>query len=450
VNFIIFVNIIVIIISFFLPNEFLKMDSYILYGIQFFTMIPYLIKKLMYVKNAFLPTFFALFYYLINQFLGSILIPRDYGWNKEFTSDLLSINNYNIIISYFLLANLVLFIISYLAIKKLNTTFSNFPIKLKELRISFKLELIWFIIFIGVFTAISYFEVFMFFSFQLAIFIILFSYIAYHKKWYRFIIYLLSLYIMVLYSFESKREVVVVLFLILFVETYHSRSLIQFTIKKLITYILGFVVFIGLILISSILRGYGDYGAISLPNAITYVPQYINSDIFIDGITDNLELNYSYGVAVTSMDMIVKGELNHQYGLTIIKLLFLPIPRDIFPNKPESIMQLYTKKRDPTYWEMGGSLPVIFPSEMYLNFNYLGLFFYALIWTLINNTFIYFHSLNKRGLLYFSFIFGFIIVLFFARGSGFEQYVLYYLFSIPIILFHLSLKYLVSNNKPRN
>jgi hypothetical protein len=241
---------------------------------------------------------------------------------------------------------------------------------------------------------------------------------------------------MIVFNFENKREVIVALFAVFFLEAYHQRWLIQFTLSKIISYLIGITLFFVLIFTTSILRGYGEYGAKTLFSAASYIPDYMTSDIFVDGLTDNLELNYSYSTAVTSMDMVIKGEIKYQYGLTILKIFFLPIPRDVFPDKPGSIMQIYTQKYQPDFWDEGGSLPVILPADMFANFNILGIIPFILICLCLDVFFIRFHLATTRGIKYFTYFFLFITILFLARGSGLELYFLFYIFAFPFLIIY--------------
>ena len=448
---IIFLNSLILLLACFLPNKYLSFHSYLLYGCQFLTLIPFLLSKLRYVKNFFLPSFFILLYYLINQSIGAYLVPRGFGFNNWFEPYLVKIDNYNQIVSYFIVCNFTLFIICMRSLKKLEKidtlqTRGNLKITVYD----FYLDLIRIFASIMLFLVFCYINIYSLFSFQLAIIIILCSYLAYSKNHYRFLIYFIFLFLMVKFNFENKREVIISLFSMFFLETYYSRVALQFTFKKISLYFSALFLFLFLILSSSILRGYGSYGAENFSTAITYIPDYIESDIFIDGLTDNLELNYSYGTGVSAMNMIIKGDLQYQYGYTLLKLFFLPIPRDLISFKPESIMQMFTKKFNPSFWAEGGSLPVIFPVDMYLNFQFLGFLVMGLIISLLDNIFLIFHKLRTRSFLYFSFLFLFITILAFARGSGIELYILYYLVIVPFLLVYILSRMLIKNRVQSN
>lgn len=431
-------NIVLLILSCFLPNQFLVLHSYVLFGIQFITLIPFLLSKLKYLKNFFLPSFFILLYFLINESLGSFLVPRGFGFNNWFEPYLAKIENYNLIASYLIVCNFTIFIVCIGSLKKLIVIDSIDPKgNLRIIKFDIIIDIIRILSSIILFLMFSYFDIYSLFSFQLVIIIILCSYLAYFQKTIRFLVYIVFLVLMVKFNFENKREVVISLFAMIFLEAYYSRIILQFTLKKIALYLSGIFLFFFLVLTSSILRGYGSFEAETFSTAATYLPDYVESDIFVDGITDNLELNYSYGTGISAMNMIIKGDLPYQYGYTLLKLFFLPISRDIITFKPESIMQMFTKKFYPSFWAEGGSLPVILPVDMFLNFHFLGFLATGLIVYLLDFIFMKFHQLQHRSFIYFSFIFLFSTILAFARGSGIDLYFFYYIVIIPFLIVYI-------------
>ncbi len=431
-------NIVLLILACLLPNQFLAFHSYVIFGIQFLTLIPFLLSKLKYLKNFFLPSFFILLYFLINESLGSFLVTRGFGFTNWFDSYLAKIENYNLIVSYLVVCNFTIFTVCMRTLKKLNLTDSIDPKRnLRTMKFDFILDIVRIFTSIILFLLFSYFDIYSLFSFQLAIIIILCSYLSYFKKTIRFLVYLVFLILMVKFNFENKREVVISLFAMIFLEAYYSRIKLQFTFKKIVFYFFGIFLFFFLVLTSSILRGYGSFEADTFSTAATYLPDYVESDFFVDGLTDNLELNYSYGTGISAMNMIIVGDLPHQYGYTLLKLFFLPIPRDMITFKPESIMQMFTKKFYPSFWAEGGSLPVILPVDMFLNFHFLGFLATGIIIYLLDFIFMKFHQLQHRSFLYFSFIFLFSTILAFARGSGIDLYFFYYIVIIPFLLVYI-------------
>jgi hypothetical protein len=191
--------------------------------------------------------------------------------------------------------------------------------------------------------------------------------------------------------------------------------------------------FLLLVLTASVLRGYGNFDVATPVQAVARVPEYVASENFLSGLTDNLELNYSYGAAVTSMGMMLDGRIDVQYGASLAKLFFLPIPRDILPEKPSSVMQIFTREFVPHWHEEGSSLPVMSPAELFINFHYGGVLALAIIWFILDQCFLAFQSAKPRSFASLSFLFLVITVLLFARGSGIEQYLLYYMLAAPVL-----------------
>jgi hypothetical protein len=416
-----------------LPNEFLMWHSYVLYALQFISMIPYLLKRARYVKNLFLPSFFVLVYFLVNFTLGGYLVPRGYGFNKEFEAVSLGIQHYNVIVPFFLLSHLVLFLLASWGFGILSTE----PYQAAKDDRHLGLDLggmgrtaAYFVTFF----AVTYLNVYSAFSFQLALLILQCSDKSFRNSWYRFPVIALYLAVLVAFSYENKREIVMSLFLFIFMEAYYKRTRLSLTVKTLFAGTTLAVVFLVLVMAASILRGYGNFAAISLTDAFRYIPMYMTSEIFVDGITDNLELNYNYGVSITSVDHVLSSLIPYQYGASLIKVLFLPIPRDAVSFKPDSMMQLFTKVYKPEWWDHEGSMPVIFSSDMFMNFHFFGLLPYAIVWIFIDKAFLLFHTTHPRSFVFCSCAFLFITILMFARGSGLEQWLLYYLLTVPFFI----------------
>jgi hypothetical protein len=430
------INALAIVTACFLPNRFLAEHSYWLYGVQFFTLLPHVLGQARELKNLFLPTFFALAYSLINLTLGSWLVPRDYGWDKNFTEIVLNVDYYNLIVPFLMASNVVLYLLTRATLKRLKDV-DQAP-QWREMHDTNRYpewySLMKTPLYFAAFGLVSMFEAFNVFSFQLAIMILHLTEPALRRRLYRYAVYATYLLVMLAFSFENKREIAMALFLLVFLEAFFARTKLSFDPLSLVRYVGAVLLFFGLVLAASILRGYGDVEATTAAQAVLLIPQYITSDIFIDGITDNLELNFSYGTTIAAMDHGLRGLVDYQYGASLAKWIFLPIPREALDYKPMSIMQLFTAKFLPEWWATGGSLPVSFAADMFLNFHVFGLAPFALVWLGFNELFVRLHTVAFRSLAYFTCIFMVITVLMFARGSGIELWLMYYLFGMPLLV----------------
>lgn len=420
--------------------------SYALYGLQAVTMMPYLLRKAAFFEDLFIPTFLVLAYFLANLTLGSYLVPRDYGWDKEFAAAALDINRYNVIVPFLLLCNVGLFLLTASTLRALEQRDGRVSVTSARDTTSAAGAMLRMGCYFVAFFAVSYYGIYGAFSFQLALLILHLTDPSLHRRWYRYFVYAFYLVVVLAFSYENKREIAMVLFAITFLETYHARYSLRLSPVAIAGYALLAVSFFVLIMMASILRGYGDFPVASVIEAVSYVPQYMTSEMFIDGIVDNLELNYNYGVAVTSIDYGMRGLIDYQYGASFIKIFFLPIPRDLIPVKPESMMQIFTQAYAPEWWGGGGSMPVMFASDMFLNFHYLGLIPFMLVWMVINLLFAKIHTAAPRSFVVLSCIFVSMTVLMLARGSGLELWLLYYLIAAPVFVVFNLLRNLVSVN----
>ena len=421
-------------VAFVMPNDALAVDSYLLYAAQFLLMLPYLLARVGYAKNLFLPTLFAQSYYFANLIFGGYLTPRGYGWDREYFYVTVDINTYNVIVPYLLLTNLILFVLTALALRNLAIQEEQHP---KESvgrdRGNSLFDLLSAAVFMPLFLLIAKIDVFSAFSFQLSILIVHGLRLAASRNRYRYLIYGFYMATLLAFDFDNKREIAIALFLLVFLEVYYGRVPFDFTFKRIVGYAAAIVMFFGLILSASILRGYGGFSPVSFIDAVRLIPQYVSSEIFVDGVTDNLELNYCYGSAITSIDMSITGIIPYQYGASLAKVLLLPVSRDVFPDKPESTMQIYTRLYSPSMRSNGGSLPVIFPSEMFMNFGIVGLLPYLVIWFGFNQLFLWLPRCAAGTLGQYSIIFLVSSILMFARGSGLELYLVFYVLAFPFL-----------------
>jgi hypothetical protein len=430
---VIVINLVVVFFSCISTNEYLKWSSYQLYGLQLITMPLYLYAKAKKVKNLFLPSFFILNYFLISQTLGSYLVPRGFGWYKGFELTTTSIENYNTIVPYLLLANFALFVLSCASFRRLQREVLS-PTKI-YLNTKASLEVVLkSVVFLAFFFAVSCFDLYQAFSFQLAIMVGHITSKQLNATALRWMVYATYLIIFLSFTYDNKRELAMAIFLIAFVEMHAKEYKLELSIRGFLNFTAFALVFFIMVMAASIMRGYGNFSPNSFFDAIIYIPQYIVSDNFVDGITDNLELNYSYGVTVTAMDHVLTQKMHYLYGESFIKVFFLPVSREFFPFKPESAMLLFTKEYSYEWWIEGGSLPISLPAEAFMNFNYFGLVAFTAIVFLLNRFFVRFSYNKGSEFAKYSYLFLFITVLMFARGSGIDQYVLYYLFAAPVLL----------------
>ena len=423
-----------------LSNRQLMLHGYVLYGFQMITLLPCVFSRARWLSDAFLPSSFVLVYFLTSLALGAFLVPRGFGWNKEFAAAAYQVQHFPLITSYLMVCNVTL---AWLSMNRQSDLGRPPTDRLSvDERLPFdSSNYLWrSALFMLLFFGISIADVYSAFSFQLGIILLHLADPSLRSRRLRFPTYLFYIGMIVAFSFDNKREVAMTLFAIIFIECYFSNIRLRFSLKNVLAYVALLSIFMILIVTASVLRGYGDYIAATPLDLITMVPGYIGSDIFADGITDNLELNYNYGVTITSMDYALRGIIDFQLGASIIKPLFLPFPRELFDWKPESVLQVFTRAYAPDWWAEGGSMPVSLPAEMFVNFHVAGIIAFAAIINLLNGLYVRFPP-SVRHLSGYSSMFLALTVLMPARGSGLEQYLLYYGVSLGVFFTFSAMTY---------
>ena len=167
----------------------------------------------------------------------------------------------------------------------------------------------------------------------------------------RAFIYVAMIFLLGSMSVSDKREAIFVIFPIILVESYYGRWVINLKIVLSALPILSALLI--MILAMSISRGYGSFGSVDFLDSFLYVLPYIKSDNFISGVMNNLEFNYVFFHSINAVESVLNDSGLLEFGSTLIKFFFIPIPRSIFPEKPDSIIHLYTNHFDPILRELG-------------------------------------------------------------------------------------------------
>ena len=213
---------------------------------------------------------------------------------------------------------------------------------------------------------------------------------------------------------------------------------------------LGIGLFTYLIVISSILRGYGGFNVTGIGDANKHVMEYITSSTFKDGAVTNFEVNAVYGNSANAVNYVVTGQEGYLYGSTFMKVFFLPLPRDFIISKPEAMIDIYTRKAEIGLYRSGVSYPTILYSELYWNFWLLGLLILYPLYFWFNRCYFRAFCNLKLGVVNFftiSVIFFYLIFIQFVRGSGLHLWILYYLVTVPFIFLLIKIN---AGNKPIN
>jgi hypothetical protein len=240
----------------------------------------------------------------------------------------------------------------------------------------------------------------------------------------RYVGFIAILVLMVILHPHDKRIAIFLILPFIFLE--FRIGALRLSLSSIIVVFTIVCILIFLVLIMSIARGYGDFdvdGSVLL--AVRYVGEYVSSDTFVAAFFQNIEVTYFYFHYVNAIEFVASGLEAPRLGETLIKPLFLPIPRDVIGWKPESIIHIYTNAYDPVIRSIGGSWPPNFAADYFWNFHAFGiLLFPVFAWcnVCIFNILTAYNADRRPGFFIFV-LYVYMNILTYARGSGLDLFV---------------------------
>lgn len=386
----------------------------------------FLLGRVKYTAQLFSPSFLA-FTYIGLSFVGGSAIPQDYHvW--VYQDALGQIEKFNFLNGYLLICLWAIAVVSAHTLQRSKSTLENLGSAMvppNKLLISISFTAL----FISAF--IDYYLMFGV-RFGLAVIISL-NLAKTRSSLLKFIGYMALIVIFLLSSFQNKREIILIIFLILFTLSTASLKRFNYSPKNLIVGASTVGVAFVAILAASISRGYGAFDTNSPIESVLLVGRYISSPFFFRSFLENIEIVHTYASSVVAVDYIAKGDISLQAGATFIKPLFLPIPREVFPLKPESALIIFTTTLNPAFAATGNSLPVTIPAEVFMNFHFFGPIFLVFVFLMLERVFRVALGAQPRRLTfrgYFAIVFA-ALPLLMVRGGGFDLYTLTALLAAP-------------------
>lgn len=449
--FFIIVNIILFSVMLFQGKDAFLEHMWIYYLVHYTTMffhIAYQIRrKCNYLFIIFSPILLSFIYTGIFFTLGAFVIPRGYGYFKIPFETFPNINNLNYYTIYLFLTNMIiLFFWNYMLNRRKKTLERDLE---AQKWMTFKLEN--FIFFTGAFLFLSFSKLAFLgsiagvvlypFKFIVVICIVVSSLSLPWKQ--KGILYGILIVLVAVFHYHSKREIILIIFAIVFIEFLYNKFKIRLSLKTFGIVLLFSGVIVYTILAASILRGYGGYKLNNKYEAFLLVPDYVQKDYFLNVAVANFEVNYMFGNTILCMYLVDQGKIPLQYGGTYLKFLLAPIPRSIWYGKPDGFILKYSYALDPNNEKIGQSMPVVHYAEGFANFYWLGFIAATLIIVLFEYMFWYIVRLQRKSVFNWKFIF-FIyvncIIFQYIRGSGFDLFMLYVIASLPMVIFIKFLK----------
>ncbi|WP_334015703.1 O-antigen polymerase [Alteromonas sp. S167] len=201
-----------------------------------------------------------------------------------------------------------------------------------------------------------------------------------------------------------------------------------------------------MILSFSVLRGYGGVQVDSFYSLLNAVYLYVNSDIFYSALGNNTEVTYFYFHSLNAIHIFNDdiGEL--LFGKTLLKGVLLGWNSTGLSLPIISSIDAYTKLYDPSFRNIGGSFPVNYLSELFMNFHILGVFFALLITDIFERFWFYcIKAKTSIGSKVSMALFLFIFILYY-RGSSFDILVYNLILAVIFVCIIESLQAMLKKN----
>ncbi len=393
-----------------------------------FTLI-FLLQRVQYVAQLFSPSFLA-FLYIGLSYAGGSSIPRDlYVW--VYHDAITRIDNFSMINGYLLACLSIFALIAAQAFKRSEHVLkkvgqsTSLPNK-AQILLSFVLLIV-----------LSFIDFYLMFGFRFGLAVIIaVNLTKIRRRSWAILGFIILVLVILLTSFQNKREILLVIFLIVFSLSAARQSPFNYSPKNLL---LGFCILSTIlmaILAASISRGYGGFETRNPIESLLFIGRYISSPMFFGYFLENIEIVHTYASTIAAIDYTARGEIQLQAGATLIKPLFLPIPREIAFFKPESAISIFTTTLNPSFAATGNSLPVTIPAEVFMNFHFMGPIFLIFAFLVLERVFraalrAQAYQMKFKG--YLAIVLA-MLPLIMVRGGGFDLYVLTAILSIPAYL----------------
>lgn len=443
-------TLILLIVCLFSSTEWLKSSLSLIYAAQYLMIFCFVFQEYDRWRYIFSPSFVIVSYISVSNIIGSYAFHLGYVASKIDLADYLDWQHTGAVASFFLLANLV----TILAYYRFSKNDSAPLVTTKPKRLGRNFGSLFFISFCSVviFTIFSWLDFNLAFlggegsfnTFPKAIAMLsLVIVIAGMQLRGRSLIYILLIAYFCSFSSNDKREALFLLPPISLIECVRARQF-RFNLKILRNTAIVGSLFLSLVITMSIYRGYGEYDPKNFFDSFNYVDDYVADERFIEYIGNNLETNYMFFHSHQAIEYVMESTELLTFGSTFLKVIYAPIPRRIFRNKPQGIIHLYTDYHSPALRSLGGSWVASMFAEFFWAFHFFGLL--PLFWAVYFLDYWYARLFaGLKGGIDFKHLFGlfaYLQMFELIRGSGSDYFfislgigaAIIYIFFWPIIM----------------
>ena len=380
------------------PQDFLKTHTHYVYLAHYLLFLPFLFNARDRVAFLFSPSFLVVSYICISFTIGGFAFAHGYVLSPRDLADFGRWEHFRAVTFYFMMCNLCAMFAYFLARRRWPDS-SPHPVR-TSLQ-SYIPHLIIAGILLGVFSFVSVGLSFLGGTGNLGVVpqvfgaLIILIVMAKTRWRYRFLVYIALLLVFGAAQYSNRRIVIVLIVSIVFVELVQLHDL-RISLRGVFLCAAVLALAVVLQLTMTVARGVGGFKG-SYWQAFREIRRFTT----LKNVT-TYSLKTTEGPAIffhsnNGVEYVLDDRSLLCYGSTLVKALFLAVPRSIWPNKPQSIVHWYTYRWNPPFLERGGSACISLYTDYFWNFSMPGCLFALFIFYFFNRCFFLYLDRLRAG-----------------------------------------------------
>jgi hypothetical protein len=405
------------------PQDFLKAHTHVVYLAHYLLFLPFFFNARDRAAFLFSPSFLIVSYICLSFVIGGFAFANGYVLSPKDLADFRRWEHYNFATFYFMVCNLCAVFAYFLA--KGGRSASPPPQVQSSLH-AYIPQLIAGGILLGVFSAVSVGLSFLGGSGDFSIvprtfgFLVISLVLAKTRWRFRLVAYVGLLLLFAAAEYDNRRAVLLLGLSVIFMEAAHLQDL-RLSFRRVLTCMAVLALAIVLQMTMTIARGVDGFKG-SYWQTFASIDRFVGLENVIAYSLKQTEGPTTFFHSYNGLNYVLDDPALLCYGSTLAKVLFIAVPRPVWPDKPKSMVDRYTSRWKPAFRNRGGSTGINVYAEYFWNFHVLGILCVAPIFYCLNRVFFFYLSrLRARDV--WSFIYlgvGYNSLLMYARGQGLD------------------------------
>jgi hypothetical protein len=412
------------------PQDVLKTHTHYVYLAHYLLFLPFLFNARDRCAFFFSPSFLIVSYVCFSFTIGGFAFAHRYVLSARDLVDFGRWEHHNFATCYFMTCN-VCAVFAYFLARRRRPTDSPRPV-FASLR-AYGPQLIMGVVLLTVFSVVSVGLAFFGGAGNFSLIPRMFGFLVIavvlaKTRWrYRFVVYVGLLLLFAAAEYGNRRIIIVLGLSVVFMEAAHLQDLrLSFRRVLICALVLSLVVILQVTM--TITRGLNGFKG-SYWQSFTQIERFLGVNDAITYSLKQTEGPSTFFHSNNGMNYVLEDPSLLSYGSTLAKALFIAVPRSVLPNKPRSMVDIYTMRWFPAWRKMGCSTGINVYAEYFWNFHVLGVLCVVLIFYLLNRVFFFYLSMLRAGAMW-PFVYlgvAYNYLLMYARGHGLDG------FAIPVV-----------------